>query len=179
MRKVLLSLGSACLLAGCQVAHDMQPPMPAKLLGPAVDDQMEFWHTLAGRKLATNDQAFHGLLLYFDSADPAHSYEERVKLLKSRHWLADDFSGGADEAVTRGTVAVVLVRELRLKGGWVMMLTGASPRYATRELQFRGLYPSGSPNQVFSGTEFVGIIGKLDDFQHGDAPPVSSRLVEK
>jgi hypothetical protein len=167
-----------CALAGCQVARDRHP-MDAKLYGNDVDTQMEFWHTLALRRLATNNEAFHGILLYFDSTDPADNYDARVQLLKSRKLLPPDFAGPADEAVTRGTLAVPIVRALNLKGGVMMAAVGATPRYATRELQYQGLYPTSSPNQIFSGAEFVGIIGKLDDFQQGNPAPVTSRLVDK
>jgi hypothetical protein len=49
-----------------------------------------------------------------------------------------------------------------------MRLVGPAPmngRYAVRELQFMELYPPSSPNQTFSGTEFLGIIGKLEDYR--------------
>jgi hypothetical protein len=162
---------------GCQTAREAQP-LPANLYGADVDAQMEFWHTLASRKLATNDEAFHGVLLYLDSKDPANSYAERVELLKSRRLLPAGFAGQADEAVTRGTLAVPIARALQIKGGLMMSLVGPTPRYATRELQYLGLYPLSSPNQIFSGAEFVGIIGKLDDFQHGNPAPVTDRLAE-
>ena len=38
------------------------------------------------------------------------------------------------------------------------------------------LYPASSPNQTFSGTEFLGIIGKLEDYQRkqqGREPPTA------
>ena len=167
-----------CVMVGCQTARETQP-LPAALYGGDVDSQMEFWHTLASRKLATNDEAFHGVLLYLDSQDPSGNYDARVKLLKSRKLLPADFTGRADEAVKRGTLAVPIARSLEIKGGLVMSLVGPTPRYATRELQYLGLYPLSSPNQIFSGAEFVGIIGKLDDFQHGIPAPVTSRLSEK
>jgi hypothetical protein len=46
-----------------------------------------------------------------------------------------------------------------------MTLTGASARYATKELVFLGIFPPSSPNQTFSGTEYLGIIGKAEDHQ--------------
>jgi hypothetical protein len=166
------------VMAGCQSAREVQP-LPASLYGGDVDSQMEFWHTLASRKLATNDEAFHGVLLYLDSKDPAESYDQRVNELKSRKLLPANFAGRGDEAVTRGTLAVPIARSLHLKGGLMMSLVGPTQRYATRELQYLGLYPVSSPNQIFSGAEFVGIIGKLDDYQHGVAAPVTDRLTEK
>ena|SRR5437660_8488718 len=160
---------------GCHAARETTP-LPAKLYANDADTQLEFWHTVASRKLATNDEAFHGLLLYLDNQDPAGSYAERVALLKKRKMLPAFFNGGPNDAVTRGTLSVPIVRALQIKGGVVMHLTGPNPRYATRELQYLGLYPTSSPNQIFSGTEFVGIIGKLDDYQHGVPAPVTGRL---
>ena len=180
--KTFLTLAIATViatsLAGCQIARDPQP-LAAKYYTNDVDAQMEFWHTLAQRKLATNDEAFHGMLLYLDTEDKADSYEGRVSVMKSRHLLPADFSGKSDEAVTRGTLAVPIARALQIKGGLMMTAIGPTPRYATRELQYLGLYPPSSPNQIFSGAEFVGIIGKLDDHQNGVAAPVTDRLAEK
>jgi hypothetical protein len=170
-----VSLLAIIVLAGCHSAHETSP-LPANLYANDADAQLEFWHTVASRKLATNDEAFHGLLLYLDNQDPATSYAERVALLKKRRMLPTHFNGGPIDAVTRGTLSVPIVRALQVKGGLMMYLTGPNPRYATRELQYLGLYPPSSPNEVFSGTEFVGIIGKLDDYQHGVPAPVTGRL---
>ena len=51
-----------------------------------------------------------------------------------------------------------------------MRTVGAGPRYATRELQYEGLYPPSSPNQTFSGAEFVGVIGRIEDYQRSQPP---------
>ena len=40
--------------------------------------------------------------------------------------------------------------------------------YATRELVYLELYPPSTPNQTFSGAEYVGIIGRIEDYQRGD-----------
>jgi hypothetical protein len=60
---------------------------------------------------------------------------------------------------------MALARALDVKGGLTMQLFGASPRYATRELQHAGLFPPSSPQQTFSGAEFLGIIGRAEDYQ--------------
>ena len=101
--------------------------------------------------------------------DPAKDYPGRVKVLKDRKLIPTDFNRPADEAVTRGVLAVPLVQALHIKGGLTMRLIGPHPRYALRELVFMGLYPISSPNQTFSGTEFVGVIGKIEDYQSHEA----------
>ena len=55
----------------------------------------------------------------------------------------------------------------------LLHLFGASPRYALRALEYRGVYPPSSPNQGISGAQFVGIMQKAEEFERGnpaDAP---------
>jgi hypothetical protein len=90
-----------------------------------------------------------------------------------------DFNEPADAAVQRGTVAVAMCQTLGIKGGLTMRVLdpvfGTIPRYAVRELQFKGLMPPGSPQQTFSGNEFVGMIGRMEDYQRGDSANLSGR----
>jgi hypothetical protein len=176
---VLASLMIAAVLCqmGCHTAT-VTKPLALALYADDADAQMDFWHTLATRKLASNNEAFHGLLLYLDGKDPAENYQQRVQILKSRHLLAAKFNEPADVAVTRGTLSVPIIKTLKIKGGLMRLVLPDDERYATRELQYQGVYPVSSPNQLFSGTEFVGVIGKLDDYQHGVAKPVTNRLSE-
>lgn len=128
-------------------------------------NEMDFWHTLPDRPLVDNNEAFHALLLFFDNTDPAQNYKERVELLHQRHMLPKDFNRPANESITRGVLAVALVRALNIKGGLTMHILGPTQRYATRELQYMHLYPASSPQQTFSGADFIGIIGRVEDYQ--------------
>jgi hypothetical protein len=155
------------LVAGCQAVKPGKP-LPPELAGNDPGQQLEFWHTLTTQPITTNDEAFHGLLLYVDGKDNAADYAGRVHILKQRKMLQAGFNEPATAPATRGTLSVGIVRVLKVKGGLTMHLVGDIPRYAVRELQFIGVYPVSSPNQVFSGNEYVGIIGKLEDYQRGD-----------
>jgi hypothetical protein len=161
----------ALLLVGCQSARIGKPVTP-ELAKNDPDAQLEFWHSLTDQPVASNDEAFHGLLLYADGKDDTASYYARVAELKRRKMIPGDFNQPADAAVQRGTVAVAMCRTLNIKGGLTMRvlgpIVGPVPRYAVRELQFMGLMPPGSPQQTFSGNEFVGIIGRMEDYQRGD-----------
>jgi hypothetical protein len=42
---------------------------------------------------------------------------------------------------------------------------------------FVGLYPPSSPNQTFSGSEFVGIIGRIEDYQRGNPADVPAAVL--
>jgi hypothetical protein len=152
------------VLPGCQSARVAQP-LTAKLSGNDPDSQLEFWHTLANQRVTSNDEAFHGLLLYLDSKDDARDYAGRVATLKARKMLPPDFDAPGNEGVQRGPLGMAIIEVLHLKGGWVMHVFGNSPRYAVRELEFEGVFPRSSANQTFSGAEFLGIIGKMEDYQ--------------
>jgi len=89
--------------------------MPDALYSNDMDAQLEFWHTLASHKLTSNDEAFHGMLLYLDGQDPAKTYDERVAPAEiaphaarqlqrpgersgdARHALGADRAGAADQ----------------------------------------------------------------------------------
>ena len=164
MPSCLRALALSLLAAGCQSAR-VETPVTATLGGNDPDQQIEFWHTLAEQPVTSNDDAFHGLLLYLDGTDPATDYTGRVAALRSKNLLHKGFAGEANDAVQRGTLAVAIVQALDINGGWAMRTFGPTPRYATRELQFLDLYPLSSPSQTFMGSEFVGIMGKFEDEQ--------------
>src|SRR6266705_5622722 len=91
------TLALMILLGGCQTARVAQP-LTGKLSGNDPDSQLEFWHTLATRPVTSNDEAFHGLLLYADGQDPAKDYNGRLSTLKSRKMLPANFERPADQA---------------------------------------------------------------------------------
>jgi len=164
-------------IAGCQTAR-VADPLTRSMGGSDPDQQMDFLHTLADRPIASNDEAFHGLVLFMQGNDPAADYPARVAWLRARNMLPAGFAESADHAVERGTLAVALVRALSIKGGLTMSVLGPTQRYAVRELQYLDIYPASSPNQTFKGSEFLSILSKAEEYQknHGTqaAPAVPS-----
>ena len=161
-------------LTGCRTAS-VPESVASQLPANDPDAQIEFWHELGTKPITCNDDAFHGLLIYLDGDDKSESYTARVDNLKSRGLLAGNFDAPPTQAVNRGTLGVAIARALRIKGGVMMRATNAAPRYAVRELMYEGVYPPSSPNQTFSGAEFLGVMGKMEDWQRvqrGDAVEV-------
>lgn len=154
----------AALSTGCQTAHVTQSVV-TKFPGDDTDAQLNFWHELANHHLTSNDDAFHGILLDIDGHDKSADYAQRVATLKSRGLLKDSFDEPANTAIERGTMATIVVKVLNLRGGWAMHVFGNTQRYSLRELVYLGIFPPSSPQQTFSGAEFVGVIGKIDDSQ--------------
>jgi hypothetical protein len=158
---------AALLATGCKSAY-VDDPLTQKFGGGDPESQMEFWHQLSERPLTANDEAFHGLLLYVDGNDPNENFEQRVAAMKARKMLSKNFDQPANQAVHRGVLAMAICRALDIRGGVNMHLLGPTPRYATRELMWVGIYPVSSPRQTFSGTEFLGIMGRVEDWQRGN-----------
>ena len=162
------------LLSGCQTAR-VERPLTSDLGGNDPEQQLEFWHRLAEQPVTSNDDAFHGLLMFLDGDDPAADYGGRVRTLRRRGLLPKGFDQPPERAVERGTLAVALLKALKIEGGLALRLLGPTPRYAVRELVFVGLYPPSSPQQTFSGTEFLGIIGKAEDYQRRERASARAR----
>ena len=92
--------------------------------------------------------------------------------------LPPNFSGAADQAVLRGDLAVAICQVLHHKGGLVnRMVGGRVPRYAVRELQYIEVYPPSTPRQTFSGAEFIGIVGRIEDYQRGNSADVPATVL--
>jgi hypothetical protein len=162
------------LAVGC-AAPRMGKPVAKEFAGSDPGAQISFWHALTDEHVASNDQAFHALLLYTDGKDDSASYADRVAALKAHKMLPGNFNESAELGVKRGTLAVAIMRLLRDPGGVTTRVFGPSRRYATRELMFLNVLPPSTPNQVTSGNELVGIIGRVEDFQRsqgGQTTPV-------
>lgn len=128
----------------------------------------EFWFDLARSTRVTNDAATRAVLLHIDDPAASGDYAARVTALKGKGMLPRGFRGGASDRAQRGDYAVAVCKILGLKGGLTFRLMPDNPRYATRTLTFEGIYPDSSPQQGFTGSEFVGIIGAVDDRRRGN-----------
>ena len=160
----LMLVTAALWLGGCHSA-EVANPLTEQLAGNSPEAQLDFWHTLTTRSVTSNDEAFHGLILFVDGRDEAADFAGRVEWMNAQNMLPRGFDRPSNEAVRRGTLAVTITRLLNIKGGLIMRLFGPTPRYATRELQYLNILPQSSPHQTLSGMEFVGLIGRIEDYQ--------------
>jgi hypothetical protein len=159
----------AMILCGCHSAK-VEQPLTGSTGGAEPEQQMEFWHKLNDLPVACNDDAFHALLLFADGKDESADYAARVANLQKRGWLSGSFGEPADQAATRGKLAVLIAHVLDIKGGLTMRIGGGGDRYALRELQYVGIFPPSSPNQLFTGPQLVAVIGRAEDYQRRKQP---------
>ncbi|HEX8521093.1 MAG TPA: hypothetical protein VF669_02480 [Tepidisphaeraceae bacterium] len=157
-------------LVGCRSAVVPEgESVLARAGGNGDEAQLDFWHGVAGKKLVSNDEAFHGVRLFLYGKDDAGTYADRVAALKREGILSARFEEPGDVALTRGTLAVALVNALHLKHSVSMKVLGVNAHHAIRELEYEGIYPASSENQVLSGAAFVGVIGKAHDYLFGNS----------
>ncbi len=166
MRSSTLAIALLCLLAGCQSVM-VEKPLTDGLSGSSAEQRSEFWYQLARIPVTSNDDAAHALLLFVDGKDDAQDYAARMETLRAHGIIERAFEGESREAVRRGDLACTLTSILNIRGGLSMHLLGNRERYAIRALEFRGLYPPSSPQQTISGSEFVGILARAEDYHRG------------
>lgn len=164
----------AISLLGCAPGRRGMP-LAAEFSGSDEDSQVNYWLAVTERPIVSNDEAFHGLLLFIDGKDEHADYAARVAAMHARKMLPVGFDEPLDAPARRGTLAVAIAKVLEIRGGLFMRISsGGLSRYALRELVYRGVFPPSSENQTFSGVEFAGVIGKVEDFQRAaDAKKIS------
>ncbi len=165
---IRISLLLACVMplamTGCQSAQ-VTENLTEQYAGNNLDSQMNFWHSLNDKKLISNDEAFHGALLFYCGEDHSKNYDERVWRLKEDGFLPDSFSGADNEAITRGQLAALLAKMVELDGGVMMRIFGPTPRYALKEMVALRIFPTSSSQQVLNGAQYLEIMGRVEDYQ--------------
>lgn len=135
-----------------------------------VDDRAEdpraFWSDLEQRRVVTNNDALHGLFLTAKDGDAFESYEARLAQAVALGWLPrgrDAASMPANESARMGDLAMAACRIADIRGGLTMLVTGLSPRYATRELIAMEIIPERTEDQALTGLEFIEFSSRLQD----------------
>jgi len=126
--------------------------------------ELDYWDKVAVRRVVTNNDALHGLLLVADNTAPA-TWEERLAAAQAHGWIDADASLDPNTSAEMGMMAVAACDVLKIKGGVTMRLLGPSPRYCVKELVFHRVIPARSTNQALSGLEFVDFVGRVEDYR--------------
>lgn len=158
---LLIMLGLAVGLGGCQRTTS-QSPLQTQYANEDITGNLDFWHGLSDRKIVTNNEMAHALIEFASETDPNETYEQRIAWLKEKKYLDRSFKAAANASAQRGTIAQIICRICRIKGGLTMRIIGAHPRYALNELVDLDLIKTSSAQQGISGIEFVGLIGRAE-----------------
>jgi hypothetical protein len=102
--------------------------------------------------------------------DPKAAFESlRDNLVKDKIVTKDWYKKKADSFITRGEMAYMLFRSLRLDGGLTVRVIGLSCRYAYRECVDKELMVRGYGSQNLSGEELINILDGAGKFQEKNA----------
>ena len=138
-----------------------------------------FLYELSDKKYCTTDDAYRGMLYFVDGVDTSANFQERTARVQMHGLVKADWEHTPEAPITKGKVAYMFARALEFPGGVMYNITNACPRYALRELMYRHIIGGGSENDKISGAEYVGILGRADDYRqtHGqiEGEPFANR----
>ena len=132
--------------------------------GEVVSDA-EFLYELSDKKYCTTDDAYRGMLQFVDGQDTSSTFQERTARVQMHGLVKKGWKHVAEEPITKGKLAYMFARALELPGGVMYNVTDANCRYALRELIYKDVIRIGSEGEKVSGAEFVGILGRADDYR--------------
>lgn len=129
---------------------------------------LEFQAYLADLPTVTVAEAYRAMLILADGKDPYKTFDERKTALESRGIARPAWNLAPDHVIDKGSVAYMVCRICRLRGGVNLLVFGSlgvgDRRYALRELVYRGLCEDSVHYQALTGGELVAILTKADAY---------------
>lgn len=150
----------ACV-AGCAAPRKTAPPVD-----PATLSDDGFLHYLAEVPLVTTEEAYRAMLILADGEDTCKTFEERRDRLVQRQIVNPAWDLQPDHVIDRGSVAAMVCKICRLRGGLNRVLFASwglgDRRYANRELVYRDLLDPGTDYVPIKGGQLVALMTKAD-----------------
>ena len=134
-----------------------------------VTSDAKFFYELTNKQYCTTDEASRGVLYFVDGTDTSANFQERAARVQMHGLVKKNWENNPQAPITKGKTAYMFARALELTGGVMYNVTNASVRYALRELIYKDIIKGGSEGDTVSGAEYVGILGRADDYRqsHG------------
>src|SRR5262249_12073876 len=141
-RRAILPL-LTLLLGACAMPRKENPEVDPNTLG-----DVEFQGYLADVPLVTVDEAYRAMLILADGEDTSKTFDERREKLESRGIARPQWGLRPENIVDKGTVAFMVCRICKIRGGVNMHVFGAlglgDRRYAMREVVYEKLMDESS-----------------------------------
>lgn len=158
-------MGALAVVLACGCAHPRKTPVA---VDAATLDDMGFQAYLADAPVVTVDEACRAILILADGHDKTRSWEARQALLVQRGLIRQTWALQPENIADRGTIAYMICRICRIKGGVNHLLLGTvglgDRRYAYRELVYRGMMDSGTEWGFLTGGQMVALLSKADQY---------------
>jgi hypothetical protein len=169
-----------CLLCGLMVAGCTRPERLEQVeRGEQVSADLFLHEHLQMQPMVTVGEAYRAMVLLAEGEDAYDSFEAREVALEERQIVRRQWELKRAEPVDKGTVAYMVMRILKLRGGVNMLLFGnlglGDRRYALRELAYQGLMEATPTYRFITGGELVNLMLKADRYMadHGMYPSQS------
>ncbi len=137
----------------------------------------DFLDDLAGRPKCTVAHACRGIAMLIAGKDIAGPFSARYQYLLDRDIVRPAWNLREDQWIDRGTLAYMLYKGLKIRGGVNMCLFASwglgDRHYAYREMLYHQLIQSGVDYGYVSGPELLTALGKADRYMedHGQYSP--------
>ena len=169
---VLIALAAGaggCAAHGPGIARGtdgLAPPTTRPATRPA--DDTDFLEMIEAQPLPTCDDGLRAILVLVDGECAPKTYEARLAECRRRGFVAARWKLAATDRLTRGTLAYMICKACRLRGGVNWYLFG-NRRYAVREAVFRSLMPDGVAYHGVTGAELIAALNQADRYMtaHG------------
>jgi len=163
-RSILSVIALAAVQAmswGCTGPRKTAPSVETRSLSDE-----EFQAYLAEVDLVTVDEAYRAMLILADGEDPNGSFDERRQALESRGIARAAWRLQPDHVIDAGSVAAMVCKICRVRGGVNMRLFGrqglGDRRYALRELEYRKMTEELNDYQYMTGRALFAMMRKAD-----------------
>ena len=184
MRNNIFFLGAVSLLvaiAGCSPSAGplAQFAGEVKMAGEPASDMPDavFMGELAAQDRVNQNDGFRAVLIWADGKDESKNFKQRAVTLAAKGFLKTRWRLNPAAPLDKGTLAYMVFKALDLRGG-VNMAIFNSRRYALRELVYNGMMARGADYTYVSGSEFIAILGRADDYRNADAGKEHEQLPE-
>jgi hypothetical protein len=168
MRLIIYYLSITVIALGlfsCTSTQSTQErPTPADNSSETSRNEAQLAYELSNKTWCTNDEACSLILLFSEGQDRCANFADRLEKLRALGFVQDHWNLLADEPVTKGTLAYMICRALKVRGGFFMHLI-PSRRYAYREAVYMKIMQKGSENEPLTGPEVVGVLGRVARLQ--------------
>lgn len=116
----------------------------------------------------TVTEAYRAIIMLSEGDDRFGSFGEREAWLLEHQIVRPEWRLQRANCIDRGSVAYMILRVLKIRGGVNMRILGRAGigdrRYAVRELVYRDIMPESPPYRFLTGSELVDVVARADDY---------------
>jgi hypothetical protein len=115
----------------------------------------DYFRRLVKQSRARKVDGVYTVMVLLGKAKQFKSFPEELQYLKDNGYIPKGPDWDLKDSLTKGEMAFMLCKALKVKGGVHLRLFGVSPRYALAELVYMGIMVRGREDEVMTGKELA------------------------